>query len=90
VLKGGKKMQSKLLVLRKENGYTQEDIAKQLHITAKTYSLKERGEAAFDSDEMFLISNFFGKSISDIFYLEVTKMVTKLERRRNKKSPQGD
>lgn len=60
-------MQSKLLVLRKENGYTQEDIAKQLNITTKTYSLKERGKAAFDSDEMFLISNFFGKSISDIF-----------------------
>lgn len=60
-------MQGKLLVLRKEQNIPQSELAKLLNITVKTYSLKERGEFAFDLDEMFKLSSYFNKPMDDIF-----------------------
>lgn len=60
-------MQSKLLVLRKEKGVSQSDLAKLLSINTKTYSKKERGESAFNLDEMFKLSRYFKKPMDDIF-----------------------
>ncbi len=66
-VEGGYQMQSKLLILRKQNSLSQDDVAKWLGITAKTYGLKERGQAPFDGDEMFILSQKFHKPIEDIF-----------------------
>lgn len=60
-------MQSKLLILRKEHHLTQKQLAGMLGITPKTYGLKERGESAFDADEMWKISTLFKLPIEEIF-----------------------
>lgn len=60
-------MQWKLLRLRKENGFSQEELAKLLNVSAKTYGTKERGTASFDSDEMFALSKLFKVPMDDIF-----------------------
>ena len=60
-------MQSKLLILRKNNRLSQKEVAHWLGISQKTYGLKERGDAAFDSDEMFTLSKKFNESIDNIF-----------------------
>lgn len=60
-------MQGKLLLLRKEGGHSQADMAKLLGISLTSYGDKERGHKAFLSDEMFILADFFNKSIDDIF-----------------------
>jgi putative transcriptional regulator len=60
-------MQTNLIIWRKENGVTQQQMAQLLGITQKQYSLKERGKAQFTLDEMFEIAKFVGKSVDQIF-----------------------
>lgn len=60
-------MQSKLLVLRKEAGLSQQQMADKLGISVTSYGDKERGIKSFTMDEMFLISNFFNKPLEQIF-----------------------
>lgn len=60
-------MQSKLLLIRKENNITQAYLANILGITSKQYSAKELGKAKFNGDEMFKIADFFNKKVDDIF-----------------------
>lgn len=60
-------MQTKLLGLRKSFNLSQEDMGKLIGTTSTTYSRKERGEYAFDADEMFIIAKYFDKDMSDIF-----------------------
>lgn len=60
-------MQWKLLRLRKEKGLTQVELAKVLNITAENYGQKERGDKQFRQDEMFILSDYFGKPFEDIF-----------------------
>ena len=60
-------MQSKLIILRKENNVTQADIARILCISTKAYSFKENGKTQFSMNEMFLISQYFKLDIEDIF-----------------------
>ncbi|MFI3887617.1 helix-turn-helix transcriptional regulator [Streptococcus parauberis] len=60
-------MQILLYKIRKEKKINQEEIAKVIHISKNQYSKKERDEAQFTQDEMFELSNFFEKPISEIF-----------------------
>ncbi len=60
-------MQEKLIILRKKNKINQETLAKLINVTPKQYGLKERGDAIFNGDEMFLIAEYFGMKIDDIF-----------------------
>lgn len=46
---------------------TQEQMAKYLGITPKTYRSKELGNSEFTLDEMFEIAKLFNKKIDDIF-----------------------
>ena len=46
---------------------TQEEVAKYLGITAKTYRDKEKGIYPFTQDEMFAFSNLFDLSNDTIF-----------------------
>ena len=60
-------MQEKLIILRKKNKINQETLANLINVTPKQYGLKERGDAIFNGDEMFLIAEYFGLKIDDIF-----------------------
>lgn len=60
-------MQWNLIRLRKEAGLTQPDMAKILGISVTTYSSRERNVFPFEADEMFALSDYFGKSLDEIF-----------------------
>ena len=60
-------MQSKLIILMKENGVTIRSLASKIGISEKQLGNKLRGSAEFKSSEMFKISKLFNKSIDDIF-----------------------
>lgn len=60
-------MQKNLIILMKENGYTNKDIASKIGISEKQMGLKIKGETDFKSSEMFKISEIFHKPIEDIF-----------------------
>ena len=60
-------MQEKLILLRKKRGITQNDLAKLLNISQKTYSFKELGKTQFTANEMFIISKYFNLELEDIF-----------------------
>lgn len=58
-------MQWNLIRLRKENGLTQDDMAKILGIGKRTYVDKEHGVRPFTADEMIIIRNYFGVKMDD-------------------------
>ncbi len=60
-------MQDNLILLRKKRKVSQETLANLIGISTKQFGAKERGEVTFNGDEMFLISNFFGKKVDEIF-----------------------
>lgn len=60
-------MQMYLWRLRKERKISQNEFAKILGISRNTFSAKERGEIAFNSDEMFKASEYLGLPIDQIF-----------------------
>lgn len=60
-------MQSKLLVLRKEAGLSQQDMANKLGLSVTSYGEKERGQKNFTLDEMFRLRDFFRKPLEEIF-----------------------
>lgn len=60
-------MQEKLLILRNRCHYSQKYVADYLGITAKQYGYKEKGEYAFNADEMFKLGVLFNENISNLF-----------------------
>ncbi|GKV65468.1 MULTISPECIES: helix-turn-helix transcriptional regulator [unclassified Sporosarcina] len=60
-------MQWNLIRLRKEAGLSQEDMANIIGINKTTYSNKERGTHQFQAKEMFLLKDYFDKSMDEIF-----------------------
>lgn len=60
-------MQENLLILRKNNNITQEELANKLGISTKTYGYKESGKTEFTMNEMFIIAKFFQKPVEEIF-----------------------
>lgn len=60
-------MQWNLIRLRKEQGLSQSDLAKVLSINVSTYQNKETGKSSFRDYEMFIISQYFDKTIEEIF-----------------------
>lgn len=60
-------MQSKLLLLLKQNNLTQHWLAELLKISDKQIGKKINGNVPFKSDEMFIIADYFNKKIEDIF-----------------------
>ena len=65
--KGATKMQKKLILLMKEKGVTNKEIANVLGISEKQIGLKLKGESDFKSSEMFKIADYFKKPINEIF-----------------------
>ncbi|GGB43372.1 transcriptional regulator [Lentibacillus populi] len=60
-------MQWNLIIERKKQNLSQDDLAKILNISKDTYGRKERGQLQFNQDEMFLLSEYFGKTVEEIF-----------------------
>ena len=60
-------MQTKLILLMKEKGITNKDLASKIKISEKQIGLKLKGKVAFKSTEMFIISDYFQKPIDEIF-----------------------
>lgn len=60
-------MQINLIVLRKKNNISQKDLAVLLNISETQYGKKERGQAEFTQDEMFLLSDYFKLKMEEIF-----------------------
>lgn len=77
-------MQSKLLLLRKDNRVTQTDLANVLGITTKQYGAKELGKVKFNGDEMFKIAEYFNMKVDDIF-LPTTHQNGELSKENNEK-----
>lgn len=60
-------MQGKLILLMKENNITNKQLAQILSISEKQIGKKIRGECDFKSKECFILSEYFNKSIEEIF-----------------------
>lgn len=60
-------MQEKLIILRKNKGIQQKELAEILGITLTAYNLKENGKYQFTGDQMFKIAEYFKMPIEDIF-----------------------
>ena len=60
-------MQEKLILLKEERNLTNKEMAELLGITPVQYRKKERGETQFKLNEMLKISEYFGKTMDDIF-----------------------
>lgn len=60
-------MQEKLIIIRKNKGITQQELADIIRISVNQYSLKEKGKYTFDCDEMFKIAEYLNMNIDDIF-----------------------
>lgn len=60
-------MQEKLILLKEERNLTNKEMAELLGITPLQYRKKEKGETQFKLNEMLKISDFFGKTLDDIF-----------------------
>lgn len=67
-VKGCEEMQLILYNLRKnEKHKSQKEMGELLGISTNTYGSKERGQIEFTQDEMFKLSEYFGKPIEEIF-----------------------
>lgn len=60
-------MQTKLILLMKERNIKNKELASKIGVSEKQIGLKLKGKARFYSDEMFIIANYFGLKIDDIF-----------------------
>lgn len=63
-------MKNKVEKLRKSLNMNQEDFAKAIHVSRQTVSAIETGKYNPSLELAFVISEFFGKSIEEIFIYE--------------------
>ena len=63
-------MENKVGLLRKEKGLSQEEFAKIVRVSRQTISSIETGKYNPSLELAFIISDFFGKSIEEIFTYE--------------------
>lgn len=63
-------MNNRIEELRKKENMSQDDFAKAIGVTRQTISSIEKGKSNPSLDLAFIIAEFFGKSIEDIFIYE--------------------
>lgn len=63
-------MENKVEQLRKERGLNQEDFARAIRVSRQTVSSIENGKYNPSLELAFIISDFFGKAIEEIFIYE--------------------
>lgn len=60
------KLEEKLMKLRKENAWSQEELADKLNVSRQTVSKWELGQTTPDTDNLTKIASIFGVSVSDL------------------------
>lgn len=60
-------MQEKLILLKEQENLTNKEMAEMLGITPIQYRKKEKGEVQFKLNEMVKLSEYFGKTMDEIF-----------------------
>jgi putative transcriptional regulator len=60
-------MQEKLILLKEQKSLTNKEMAEMLGITPIQYRKKEKGEVQFKLNEMVKLSEYFGKTMDEIF-----------------------
>ena len=60
-------MQEKLILLKEQKSLTNKEMAEMLGITPIQYRKKEKGEIQFKLNEMVKLSEYFGKTMDEIF-----------------------
>lgn len=68
--KAGDDLKNNVERLRKERGFSQEDFAKAIRVSRQTVSAIETGKYNPSLELAFVISDFFGKRIEEIFIYE--------------------
>ena len=63
---------NRLADLRKEHGYSQEELADKLGVSRQAISKWERGEASPDTDNLIELSKIYGVSLDELIGLEKT------------------
>lgn len=71
--RGGDFLKNKVEQLRKERGLNQDDFAKSIRVSRQTISSIETGKYNPSLELAFIISDFFGKRIEEIFMYERRK-----------------
>ena len=60
-------MQEKLILLKEQKNLTNKEMAEMLGITPIPYRKEEKGEVQFKLNEMVKLSEYFGKTMDEIF-----------------------
>ena len=55
----------KLKELRKNNKFSQEEMARTLNISLRAYQLKEKGESELKLSELIILANKFNMNLTD-------------------------
>jgi len=63
-------LENKVEILRKERGLSQEEFAKAVRVSRQTVSSIETGKYNPSLELAFIISDYFGKAIEEIFIYE--------------------
>lgn len=63
-------MKNRVEILRKEKGLSQEEFAKAIRVSRQTISSIETGKYNPSLELSFIISNYFGKKVEEIFIYE--------------------
>ena len=61
------KFEEKLIKLRKENAWSQEELAEKLNVTRQTISKWELGQTTPDMDNLTKIAELFGTTVNDLY-----------------------
>lgn len=67
----------KLLALRKQNGYSQEELAEKLGISRQAVSKWERGDASPDTDNLISLARIYNISLDRLFDLNTEESSTR-------------
>ena len=79
------KFEEKLMKLRKEKGWSQEELAEKLNVTRQTISKWELGQTVPDMYNLTKIAEVFGTTVSELYYeKENTEDVNNLTEKDNK------
>ena len=70
---------TKIRELRKQSGYTQEELAAKLTVTAQAISKWENGTCYPDMAQIPILANFFGISLDELFSYDVAQLNRRID-----------
>lgn len=70
------RLEDKLQLLRKRNGYSQEQLSDKIGIARQTISKWENGQAIPELNGLILLSELYGVTIDSFIYTEIESKLT--------------